>query len=285
MSKHDGKTYGGYFVHKAYAETLASGNPKLVADVECIHCGLRARRSISAIKGNKGGCEACSRKATAEKPAATKHPLYVIWRGMHSRCTNKRSSSYRNYGARGIAVCKRWDRFSAFVGDMGPRPSSAHSIDRIDVDGDYAPENCRWATPEEQANNRRDTVWVEFQGERLTPAQWSRRLGVASDLRAISKKYNRTLESVISAFVEAVEAGKHTKPAAALGIVRSKQTKDEALARERRKYAELTAARNARRAAKMHKLLNADIFDKSGLEEGHLDKLLSDFSALFDENS
>jgi hypothetical protein len=72
------------------------------------------------------------------------------------------------YGGRGIKVCGRWDAFDNFLHDMGERPSNAHSIDRIDVNGDYTPDNCRWATAKEQGLNRRDTRWITYKGDTLS---------------------------------------------------------------------------------------------------------------------
>lgn len=81
------------------------------------------------------------------------HPLYKIWQGMKARCHGKNPN--QRYGGRGIIVCERWkNSFQAFVEDMGPRPSLKHSVDRINVHGNYEPGNCRWATPVEQANNK-----------------------------------------------------------------------------------------------------------------------------------
>jgi hypothetical protein len=74
---------------------------------------------------------------------------------MLTRCRNPRNARYKDYGGRGITVCEAWRSFEAFLADMGRRPSPAHSLDRRENDGNYEPGNCRWATPEEQANNRR----------------------------------------------------------------------------------------------------------------------------------
>lgn len=79
-------------------------------------------------------------------------PEYCIWIGMRCRCRNKND---KDYGGRGIKVCKRWDAFENFLADMGKRPSPLHSIDRIRVNGNYTPSNCKWSTPKEQANNQR----------------------------------------------------------------------------------------------------------------------------------
>lgn len=104
---------------------------------------------------------------------------YTIWKHLRTRCSDPIDPAYKYYGARGISVCPEWEAsFAAFFADMGPRPSVAYSIDRIDNDGPYAPDNCRWATQEEQSSNRRDNRKLTWQGETLMWAEWAKRLGL-----------------------------------------------------------------------------------------------------------
>ena len=89
---------------------------------------------------------------------------YRIWRHMRTRCENINSPAYKWYGGRGIKICERWLEFKNFFEDMGRRPSSNHSIDRIDVDGYYEPSNCRWTTLKVQQRNRSNNVIFTFNG-------------------------------------------------------------------------------------------------------------------------
>ena len=83
-------------------------------------------------------------------------PEYRSWMAMLSRCENPNATGYKNYGGRGIIVCERWHKYEYFLSDMGRRPSPQHSIDRINNDGNYELNNCRWATPKEQRANQRN---------------------------------------------------------------------------------------------------------------------------------
>lgn len=99
---------------------------------------------------------------------------YRIWLGMRRRCYRKDSHNYHLYGGRGIKICDEWkDDFKTFWKDMKDGYANNLTIDRINNDGDYEPNNCRWYTLKEQANNKRSNVFIEYNGERKTIAQWT----------------------------------------------------------------------------------------------------------------
>lgn len=107
------------------------------------------------------------------------HRSYSRWWYMHQRCYNPRFRDYKWYGARGIKVCAQWGTFAAFHADMGDAPKGK-SLDRIDNDKDYCPENCRWATQKEQTRNTRRNYWITANGETMLCTDWAIRLGTTS---------------------------------------------------------------------------------------------------------
>jgi hypothetical protein len=100
------------------------------------------------------------------------------WAHMIQRCNNPNNTMFRHYGGRGIVVCGRWEKFENFLADMGIRPEGT-SLDRINVNGNYEPSNCRWATKSQQDRNRRDTFKVSYQGREISLAELSEELGVS----------------------------------------------------------------------------------------------------------
>jgi hypothetical protein len=103
---------------------------------------------------------------------------YNIWVMMRQRCMNPKDKRYASYGGRGIAICKRWDNFAAFIEDMGRRPSPSHSLERMDNDGPYSSENCVWADRIAQSNNKRNNRILLIRGERMTLTNASKQFSV-----------------------------------------------------------------------------------------------------------
>lgn len=128
---------------------------------------------------------------------------YEIWKAMRRRCNSPTSHAYERYGGRGIKVCERWNKFENFLLDIGPRPSPAHSLDRIDNDKGYEPANVHWATPAEQSRNTRRNHWITYKGERLVLEDWAKKVGIHETVllwrlkkkwsieRALTQKPNR----------------------------------------------------------------------------------------------
>lgn len=110
------------------------------------------------------------------------HPEHYVWRSMLARCSNPSNAAYRYYGERGIKVCKRWHDYAAFIADMGPRPSSEHSLERRNNNKGYSPSNCCWSTRSEQQKNKSSTRFYTdgiFTG---TLVECARHLGISKEL-------------------------------------------------------------------------------------------------------
>lgn len=146
---------------------------------------------IALTRGKSTQCRSCARKISTkgDKNASHKHGysslshpyfrVYTIWCAMKRRCAVKKDKGFLNYGGRGISVCERWkESFENFLEDMG-HPKSNESIDRINVNGNYCLENCRWTDQETQSNNKRPTVYYEYEGLKLSETQWARKLGLS----------------------------------------------------------------------------------------------------------
>lgn len=148
-----------------------------VANFLC-DCGVIKKRNVTFFMN--GSLHSCgcfkeeSKLLRSKTHGESKFIEHRIWRKMRVRCKGNDS----RYGGRGISVCKRWDKYENFLKDMGRRPSSGHSIDRIDNNGNYCPENCRWATVKEQCNNRRSNVIVTYLGKTKRLSEWCEELGL-----------------------------------------------------------------------------------------------------------
>lgn len=142
-------------------------------------CGAATQKRIKSVRsGHTSSCGCLQTESLVRRNEkhglSRKHPReYRSWKDMRARCNSPGSADFADYGGRGIAVCKRWDDFAAFVQDMGPRPVGC-TLDRINVNAGYEPENCRWADAKTQANNKRSNTIVGGQ----TLQQLSEAVGV-----------------------------------------------------------------------------------------------------------
>jgi hypothetical protein len=130
-----------------------------------------------------------------------RHRLNGLWYAMMQRCYSK-CKAYPNYGGRGIIVCERWrnpeNGLHNFINDMGPRPAKGLTVERIDNDGPYSPENCRWATWHEQAQNTRNCHYIQYHGNRMTLIEWSRKVGIGRQTLLARIRLGWSLEDVFS---------------------------------------------------------------------------------------
>lgn len=173
----------GMLVATSYVGADAKG--QAVWECVCDCGGKKTAKAANLKRGRTNSCGCLAQKQRIFAAQSQKHPLsrtekpkeYKAWEGMNRRCYSPKHPSYINYGARGIKVCDRWgESFANFYSDMGDAPNGT-SLERIDNNANYSPENCKWATRAEQANNRRSNRMLTFNGETLNVSQWSKKLG------------------------------------------------------------------------------------------------------------
>lgn len=174
---------------------------------ECLCvCGVTVNKTSGGLANGVKSCSpACG--VTASNIARTKHgqakdsrrsKVYNAWVSMVQRCTNPNTTHYARYGGRGITVCQEWvDSFEAFYKDVGEPPTPQHTLDRIDNEKGYEPGNVRWATRKEQSNNISSNVWVEYEGKRMTWAQWAEYLGIGYNCLMTRKKKGQSIEQIL----------------------------------------------------------------------------------------
>lgn len=142
-------------------------------------CGCLQKEKASKINKSHGLCDSST---------------YKSWVSMITRCNNKKTIQYKNYGGRGIKVCPEWLDFNNFLKDMGEKPNNFMQLDRINNDGDYSKENCKWSTRKENCNNKSNNVKYNFNGKMLSVTEISRVSGI--NRTRISNWKNRSKYSV-----------------------------------------------------------------------------------------
>lgn len=163
------------------------GHHKWLCQCDCgrthVVLGLNLKRGLT----RSCGClrsEASAQRRTTH--GLRQRPEYIVWVGMRNRCYNRTDRSFKDYGGRGISVCDEWrNDFGAFFRDMGERPSQLHSIERTKNHLGYCKDNCEWALPQQQANNRRSNRLIRYRGKRVTIRQAMILAGTTLSFRTI----------------------------------------------------------------------------------------------------
>lgn len=164
-------------------------------------CGVvKSVRGSHLTGGKTKTCGCYLKKGMNTKHKMCRTPEYKSWCKIKERCNNPKSKDYKNYGGRGIIICPEWnDSFQLFYDHVGRKPSSKHSIDRINNNGNYEPNNVRWSTRIEQNNNSRKNVFLEYNGDRKTIAQWARTIKIdPKTLRTRIKDLKWTTEKALT---------------------------------------------------------------------------------------
>lgn len=197
-----GKKFGRLLV----IEKVSSSRMGSIWNSVC-DCGNETlSRYFELTSGRKQSCGCLQREQLGNRRRThgnavhtNRTPEYKVWSAMKSRCYNPNNIGYDNYGGRGIKVCDRWkNSFENFLTDMGPRPSKDMSIDRIDFNGNYEPSNCRWANDKTQSNNRRSSVFVEYQGIKMSSAEWAEVVGLRNFTVLNRLKADWSIKDVLS---------------------------------------------------------------------------------------
>ncbi len=142
------------------------------------NCGKETVVLGCDLTGNKTKSCGCLRIQHGHNTALKKSKIYIVWGHIIQRCTNLNDKDYHNYGGRRIAVCHRWRKFKNFLIDMGEPPTKQHSIDRINNNGNYCKSNCRWATPKQQARNRKSNRKLSYHNKTQGIVEWRKETGI-----------------------------------------------------------------------------------------------------------
>lgn len=173
-NKYVGQKFGRLVILK-YSHRNKHSHPYYICKCDC---GNIKTINIYSLKSGLTKSCGCYNKEQNTKHGMSRSPEHKAWYDLNDRCYNQKNKKYKDYGGRGIRVCERWkNSFVAFQKDMGPRPSKQHSVERIDNDKGYEPDNCKWATRHTQTRNRRSNRWINIGGVSKIQKDWLKFLG------------------------------------------------------------------------------------------------------------
>jgi hypothetical protein len=176
LARLDGQRFGALIVVSRAPNSggYAMWNCRCDCGTELIVGGHRLRQ------GRKNRCAAATHKVPRPPTLTAEYKSeYQSWRNMLARCTDPSHKNYKNYGARGITVCERWSKFKNFMLDMGRKPDPKFTIEREDVNGNYEPTNCKWISRKDQGRNKRNSVFVAYQGKKMLLIDLVEELGLS----------------------------------------------------------------------------------------------------------
>lgn len=153
-----------------------------------VQCDCGKKKVVLGIDMVAGKSCGCGQRWNRSTHRLSKTPEYRAWSAMLCRCGVFGTHPLARYGGRGIYVCESWLRFENFIADMGPMPAAGYTIERVDNDGNYCPENCRWATRMEQSRNKSNNIFVEWADQRLILTDWATKLGLTR--ATLSRRYH-----------------------------------------------------------------------------------------------
>ena len=193
-----GRRYGRLEVIKKYKSLNSS--TRWLCKCDCGNYTVVHANSLKSGNTKSCGCIKIETQKMKATHGMTHTPLYGVWNSMKQRCNNPNSTSFKSYGARGISVCEEWenDFYNFYEWAISNGYAKGLSIDRIDVNGNYEPGNCRWADNITQANNKRNNVCYELNGETKTINQWCREYNISySVVHQRIKKFGYTLKEAL----------------------------------------------------------------------------------------
>lgn len=198
-----GQKYGKLTVLARHECNTKSNKPLWVCKCECGNISIVDGSRLKS--GNTKSCGCLMLQVAKENGKKCKHGMkgsriYEIWHGIKARCYNPNNKDFKNYGARGVTVCTQWKNdFEAFYNWATTHGyAEGLTIDRIDNDGNYEPSNCRWVSTREQNRNKRNIVWLEYNGATKTLSEWSRETGISVSVISNRLKRGWSIEDALT---------------------------------------------------------------------------------------